>query len=423
MKRWSWTLCAVLVAGACTQDSPTEAGAGLLPPDAIRTYEIVLTPDRFLQSDTAFGLYSEPASADYTLLANTYEGSLNARALLRYLIPQAITVIDSAGLTQIDSMPIFFEGRLVVAIDTVASSEPPATLNVYRSTELWDRSSASWQFRVDTGGVQIPWTQPGGSPGVLGGYEIWQGGDSVFVRVDSATIAVWADTTNPASGAVLEVGTADRRLRTAPPVLRLRARSTLHPDTVFEVNLAPGRTFIYEPDLPDSVATPRVGGTPSWRTVLRLRERLDTVTVPCPGVPGCTVRLGDVTINYAALRLQPVQPPAGFAPELALDVAMHALLPSPLLPLQRSPLTNAVGFTNTPVPVSSFTAPGAPVVEVPATEFLRLVFAPPDTAVTFVPSHLALLQAGPIRTFGFGQFAELPSMRLIVTLGRELQVP
>ncbi|HEX6306726.1 MAG TPA: hypothetical protein VFZ69_00995 [Longimicrobiales bacterium] len=422
MKRWSWTLCAVLLA-ACTNDSPTEVGSGLLPPDAIRTYEIVLGPDRYLQFDTAFGLYSEPASADYTLLANTYQGSLNARALLRYLIPEAITVVDTAGLARIDSLPIFFEGRLAIQIDTVASTDPLVELNVYRSTELWHRSSANWQFRVDTGGVQIPWTQPGGSPGVAAGTEFWQGGDSVFVRVDSATIAVWADTTDPTSGAILAVATPNTRLRTSPPVLRLSARSAWNPDTVFLVNIAAGRTFIFEPAPADSVAMPRVGGTPSWRTVLRLKERLDTLTVPCPGVPGCTFRLGDVTINYAALQLQPVPPPPGFAPELAVDIAMHALLPSPLLPLQRSPLTNAIGFTTTPVPVSSFAAPGAPAVELPATEFLRIAFAPPDSTISFVPSHLALLQAGTIRTFGFGQFAELPGLRLIVTIGRELQVP
>ncbi|MGH7449445.1 MAG: hypothetical protein ACRELT_17860 [Longimicrobiales bacterium] len=424
MKRWSWTLCTVLLAAACTQDSPTETGSGLLPPDAIRTFEFVLEPERYLQWDTAFGLYSATADADYALIASEYEGMLNSRVLLRYPIPRTISVIDTAGVLRTDSMPIYFSGDVRLLIDTLASTPPPAALNLFRTTEEWDRLTASWQFRVDSAGVQLPWSEPGGSPGALISTSTYQEGDSVLLAVDSATIAVWADTTAAARGAVLGAGTAGTRLRTVLPTLRLRARSTMNPDTVVETTLAPARTFIFEPEQPDSVGVPRVGGTPAWRTVLRLRERLDTLLVACPGVPGCTLRLGDVTINYAALQLQPLPSPAGFAPELPLSIALHALLPSPLVPLSRSPVTGAFGAPAGSIPSSSFMAPGASVVEVAATELVRLLFSPPDEDPdTFTPTHLALLPSGSTRTFGFGTFAELPALRIIVTISRELQLP
>src|SRR5690606_5316806 len=160
---------------------------------------------------------------------------------------------------------------------------------------------------------------------------------------------------------------------------------------------------------------------PAWRTVLSLRERLDTVTVACPGVPGCRVALGEVSISYSGLVLQPQQAPAGFAPELPLDVSLHALVPSPLLPLTRSPVTAAFGGTPSSIPTSSFMAPGAPAVELPATDLVRLLATPPDEG--YRPTHIALLAGGTSRTFGIGTFEEMPSLRIIVTISTELQLP
>jgi hypothetical protein len=421
LKRWSWTLCTVLLAGACTQDSPTEVGSGLLPPDAIRTFEVVIEPERYLQWDTAFGLYSAASDAPYVLIANEFEGALNSRALIRYPMPRTISVIDTAGVLRTDSMPIFFGGDVRVIVDTLGSTAAPALLELFHPTEDWDRQSATWELRVDSGGVRIPWAQPGGSPGALIGSATFEEGDTVLVPVDSATIALWRDTTVSLRGAVLGTSTAGTRLRSAVPSLLLRARSTLNPDTVVEVRLEAARTFIYEPDLADSAGVPRVGGTPVWRTLMRLHERLDTLSFDCPGVPGCTFELGDVSISYGALLLQPQASPAGFSPELPLDLSLHGLLPSPLLPLTRSPVSGALGAVLNPIPTSSFLAPDAPVVELPATDFLRLVFSRPDDG--FRPSYIALLPAGSDRTFGFGTFAEMPSLRVIVTISRELQLP
>jgi hypothetical protein len=67
-------------------------------------------------------------------------------------------------------------------------------------------------------------------------------------------------------------------------------------------------------------------------------------------------------------------------------------------------------------------APGAPVVELRATDFVRVMFSRPEEGA-YVPTHIAILPAGSTRTFGFGTFAELPSIRIIVTISRELRLP
>jgi hypothetical protein len=428
LKRLWWTLCAGLVAAACGEESPTEVGTGLLPVDAIQTFEVILDADRYLVWDTAFGNYSAPADADYAILANAFEGALHSRVLLRFTIPTTLVVTDTAGVQRVDSVPIFTGGLVQMVVDTLASSNHGA-VQVFHATESWDRGSADWTLRVDTQGVRLPWAQPGGSRGALIGSADWLPGadtlaaDTVSVPVDSAAIAVWADTLNANRGAVISMGTAGTRLRTSGPSLLLRARSTHRPDTIYEVRVTPTRTFIFTPELTDAAGMPRVGGQPAWRGVLRLRERLDTLTVPCPSSPGCRVQLGEVAISHASLLLQPQPPPAGYSPELDVQMSVHLLLPTPLVPLQRSPLTEAISITTTPIPISRFQAPGAPLVELPFTDVVSLAVAPPGTSATEQrATHVALVQAG-IRTFGFAQFESQPQLRLILTTAKELQLP
>lgn len=424
MKRSQLWLCTALAFAACGEEGPLSVGGELLPQDAIRTFEVVLDADRYLVWDTAFGLYSAPSDADFTILASEFEGALDSRALVRYSIPRTIQVRDAAGTIQVDSAPVFFAGHVRFIVDTLSSTPAPADVELYRTTEAWDRRTATWKLRVDSVGEQLRWSSPGGSPGrVISTAGYGAAGDTVMLPVDSATLALWADTSETARGAVIGVTSPGTRLRTSLPTLRLQARSEIDPDTVIELSVAPGRTFIFSPEQPDSVAVPRVGGTPAWRTVLRLREGLDTVTVPCPGEPGCRVRLGATTINYAALVLQPQPSPAGFTPEAAFGVTAHILLASSRVPLQRSPVTSPVGSVEEAIPPSSFMAPDAPAVELPLTEVLRLLTANAGTGEEFVPSYLALLPGGTNRTFGFGTFAEHPRLRLVLSMTQELQLP
>lgn len=419
---WKTALCALLVLAGCTRDEPLGIGRDLLPDDAVQTWEVTLDASRFIANDTAFGLYGRPADAPYILMANDYQGVLSSRTLVRFELPRTLIVRGAGDTLRVDSMPVWTAGSIALLRDTTITTAA-GTLELRRTTQGWDRLTANWTYRVDSAGARLPWSQPGGSPGALiSAVSYAANADSIVLPVDSATLALWADTTNAARGGIISIVTQGGYLRTPIPALRVAGRSRIRPDTVVNLVVAPSRTFIYTPQQPQATGSPRVGGVQQWRTLFALRESLDTVTVPCPsGAAGCRVRLGDVAINYAALVLQPVQAPAGFAPDRPLAIGVHGVLPNPAVPLQRSPITDAVGTTLSAIPVSSFTAAAAPAVEVPLTPFFR-VLAGSGTSADQLPTHIALLQSG-VGTFGFGTFSGTPRLRLILSTSAELQLP
>jgi hypothetical protein len=309
-----------------------------------------------------------------------------------------------------------------MAVDTLHDVSAPAQLALYRTAEEWE-ASATWTLRSDEGGVQRGWTTPGGTRGILVDTMTFvPGADSLRFRVDSATIALWSDTTNVERGALFVVESGGVRLRTTLPVLHLQARSSFRPDTVFTTMVsAPRHTFIFAPEQPTVAGEPRVGGTPAWRTVFRLQERLDTLSFACPGVPNCRFRLSEAVLNHAGLRLQPVPSPPGFRPEGMLSLGAYLLLPSTQIPLPRSPLGSLFSFTT--VPAASFQTPGATAVDIAVTELIRSLMQDPTSRPTdFVATHFALVPGEP-RNFGFGTFAPLPTLRLVVSIAQELQLP
>jgi hypothetical protein len=432
LKRW-WALLALPVMAACGEEGPTEVGAGLLPPDAVRTFEVILEAHQYMVYDTAFGLYSDPADAAFMVVANQFDGALDAHGLARWAMPQWITVTDTLGAVQVDSMPRFVRGEVRVVVDTLRSGSPPVRLALYRTAEPWD-SRATWTYRTDVAGTRTRWNVPGGRGGVLIDTATWVARtdtvarDTLRFRVDSATMALWADTANAARGALFVAETGGARVRLGLPMLTVQARSRFRPDTLIEAFTGLQRkTYVFAPEQPESASQPRVGGTPAWRTIVQLRERLDTLTFACPGVPNCRARLGDVTINYAALQLQPVPSPAGFRPEADLSIGAYTLLPTALVPLQRSPMVEFMGSVT--VPASRFLAPDTPgterpVTELPVTELLRRTTMRPGEvpAGAMVPTHFALTQPlDPL--FGFGAFESMPRLRLVVTIVQELQLP
>lgn len=420
MRRWLTVLGFPLLAAACDQEAPTGVGGGLLPPDGIRTFEVIIEPHRYLVWDTAFGLYSDAASADFLMVAQQFEGSLNGHTLARFNVPTTVTVVDPQGTIRADTLPEYVGGELRLFVDTLQSTTQTVRLALYRSAEAW-HPSATWTSRLDTLGTTLPWAQPGGTRGALVDTASYVAGqDTVIFRVDPTTLVEWADTANAERGAIIVMETAGGRIRMFMPDLRVDMTSEIQPDTVVNAQaFLTAATFIFDPQ-PDEIApAPRVGGTPAWRTMLRLQERLDTLTVPCPDVPDCRLRLDEVTINFAGIQLQPVPPPAGARPEGPLNIGAFLLLPSELAPLQRWPLGDFISSTT--VPAERFTAPGAPLVPIPITEYLRLITRPADLAQV-PPLHLTLTTFDQ-RTFGFGSFAALPSLRLVLSIAKELQLP
>lgn len=435
-------------AAACGEESPTNIGGSLLPGPSVETFEVILDASDYLVSDTSFSGYIEPFQSvnayGYLLFANEFDGALNARALAEFEIPESITVTDSTGVEQTDSMPEFVGGELVVIVDTLRTSSAPVTVQAFRATQSWDPSSVDWTMRVDTGGEQLSWSEPGGSPGALAGTGTWTEADTLRIPINAETIEAWRDTTN-VSGVVLVPG-AGTRMRTARMAdgalgleLRVDAESSIV-DTVVTLT-ADGPTdpiFIFDPPAPAESSDIRVAGSPSWRSFLQFRERLDTLTVPCPGdsePPGCRVALRDVSISYAALLLDPVAPPAGFAPEGNLQLGATLLLVDPLIPIERSPIGSAVGLMPEPLPASRFSDPAEAPVELMVTQFVSLMTR--DSAdVNDRPSpDMALFEASGLvgstgrigqfqstegLTFGFATFASRPRLRLLLTVPGDL---
>jgi hypothetical protein len=405
---------------ACGEETPTGVGSGLLPSEAIRTFEVLLEPERFLVYDTTFGQYTEPQDAEFLVVARDFDDALQARGLARFHIPQVVVVTDTLGAVRQDSAPAYVGGTLRMVLDSVRSTEQTVELGLYRAAQAW-HPSATWTHSVDTLGTRIAWTQPGGTRSARVDVATYEAGsDTLVFRLDAATATEWADTLAAGRGALFVMETSGGRVFTGLPWLEVEVRSRMNPDTTYMVDaVLAGKTFIFSPAQPAAAQDLRVGGTPGWRSIFRFQERLDTLSVACPGVPNCRIRLGDATINHASLQLQPLQTPFGMGPEEALNVGAYLVLPSAQVPLARSPLGDAVSAV--PVPRTSFTAPGSPIVEVGITEFMQANALPP-TDDTFIPRHLALVQFQQ-RTFGFGSFAPMPRMRLILSIARELHLP
>ncbi len=416
----------MLAPGACSEEGPTDVGGSLLPGQAIRTIELMVDGSAYLVRDTAFTGYTDPSGADFFLFANSFQNVFTANAIGEFTMPAAIAVLDSGGTVRTDSTPSFFGGRIVLLVDTLRSDIGAAALfRAFRLTETFDATSASWTYRVDTAGVQVPWTQPGALGGAVIDTASWVSGrDSVVILVDSATIAAWADTASVARGAVVVMETAGARARASDFVLRVDARSEINPDTVVTTTIRPPeRTFLFDPVLTANGAEPLAGGNPAWRTFFEFSRGLDTMSVPCPDVsPSCRIPLRDADITFAALELVPRVAPAGYLPSDSMLLVSRLVLVSDIAPLPRSPLGAGVGVTQQFVPRSRFETPaGGEPIEVPVTEYIRALFA--DTATVDPLTRWIAVHPGIEGVdIGVAAFDAMPRLRLVLTVASELQL-
>ncbi len=405
-------------AAGCAQENPTDVGGSLLP-GGVRTYEVILDPTRFLLSDTSFGGYSDPRAATFFVLARAFEGVLNANVIATVTLPSVITVRDSAGNARPDSAPVFFGGRVIVTLDSLAGRGPDnASLRLFRLAEDYDVASTTWALRLDTGNVKLPWSVPGGTAGSPISSATWQPrADSLTFRVDSVTIAAWADTLSPVRGFVIRGETPGLRIRATGVSLVIDARSSIRRDTVFTTTITPPTArFLFDPVPPAAASNIVAAGTPAFRAMLRLKERLDTLALPClDAAPGCTVRLGDASINSASLLFEPDTGPAGFSAEDSVSVIVRELLVNPAVPLERTPLgAFAATARRAPPPGSS-----SRVVEIPIGEYIRQFTGGNEQ---LPPSWLALVGAPEGASFGHVAFKSRPRLRLILSVGTELRL-
>ena len=95
--------------------------------------------------------------------ARKFEGVTDATALLGWApSPRASRCADAGGTIRTDTLPKYAGGTLVMRIHTFRSTKTPVRLGLFQTAQGWDAKSATWIMRIDTGGVHLPWTTPGG---------------------------------------------------------------------------------------------------------------------------------------------------------------------------------------------------------------------------------------------------------------------
>lgn len=433
-RRW---VTAVLVAAswavlACDEKTPTSLDEDRLPVDPT-TVEIILSWDDFARGLVVYGGYGTTSELGSGVLAHGFEGTLDARTLVRFEpFPFRATVRDSVGTLRADSNFTFVGGRVVARLDTLSSTngDEPVALSLGAITESWDVRTTSWTLAIDTIGDARPWSEPGAGPVQALGEVEWDPieGDSVSFELDSATVAVLGDTLNDTRGLRLALLTAGQRVDVRDISLRLEARPNVHLDTLVTLTAeSRGLTFVYDPVPEPPPAGIRVGGTPAWRTVIDLDvpRVLNGPASLCAQV-GCPFELEPSRVNHASLVLttSDVEPTA-FQPTDTIRLDVRPVLSPDLLP--KSPLGSSfLGVVGEPVPPEAFRDQARLEVAVPITSLVRVLVDLDTTAA--LSSQVALLSVQEPFSLAFGAFVGpglpgAPVLRLIVTAADTVRLP
>ncbi len=419
-------VAAVVTAASCADEDPTTVGGGLVGNHA-QTFDLVLDPAEFLVSDTTYDSLGSLNEASFRMAAHEFAGSLEAHTLFLVRRPRSISYTDASNVTHTDTLPALGGAKLTVVMDTIASTAGPVDLQVVQLTESWDPSSVSWGLRYDTASVSQPWATPGGTTGDVLADTTWESGDTLVIQLDSAAAQAWSDTTADGLGGMLRSTTPGARVFIRSMTLTFDVLPT-QGDTVLSGGNIAGQALVAAPDAPPpGPGELRLGGLPTWRSLLRFLPIAD-LPVPCSITSTtCTVPLSEVKINAAVLQLQPI-PVGARLLERPILAQGSAVLGAPGVPITRSPLSGALGITRDSLRADLFDGSSAspPRVTVPVTTFVQnLANATSDS--TAVP-WLALTQFGEGSSFGYAAFAAIasgngPRLRLIVTVPESKVAP
>ena len=412
------------VLGACQQELPTAQDPDLVPLD-VTTVEVRLPFSEFAEAARVFEGYGRASELGSAVVASQFGGELDAATLLRFSgYPEVAQVLDTTGTTRPDSSLTFLSGRLVVRIDTLESIHSgPVAFTAHALSEEWDGVTATWDAAIDSAGVNVLWSAPGGGALTQVGTGTWDPaeGDSLEIVVDSAQVAAWADTTDLTRGVRLSTSDPGVRIKVNSALFWLETLPSINPDTLIEV-LATNRTFtfIYTPRPPVDSTELRVGGAPAWRSVLDLSipSELNGPVDLCLEV-SCPVELSPEVISFASIRLTTRSAPASFAPSDTLSMDLRSVLAPDLLP--KSPLgPTQVGLVGEILGPELFSTEAGTTIEIPVTNLVRDIVRGETVDGDPVSSSVALLSlfeplSLQFMTFdGAGAAAE-PELRIILT--------
>ncbi len=408
----------VLGVPACQENSPTSVDPDGNPV-SIETFEIDLPWSVFGSRSETFGGFGTPSQLGALVVADDYQGSLNSRGIARPgEIPERVNVRRDDGILVLDSVEAYLGGRVVATFDTTRVTESFG-LRLGVLDQEWDASSATWEMAIDTFGVTVPWTEMGAGPVTGDAAGFWEtgDGDSIVIELPADLVTAWSDST-AIRGFRLDLDAPGRRVTLGSIRLEVDARTFVRPDTVVSVAVATDRrTFIYDPAVPDAVDAIRVGGAPSFRSVVGLDvpATIDGPAGLCALV-GCPYTIDPENLNRASLILTSRESqPAGFQPVDSIRLDVRPVLAPEALP--KSPLGPT--FFGTQLFGPELFGDGAgEKIEVQITTLVRSLLDPDQDDV---PSDIALLMRFEPLDISFAEFEgpnspDAPILRLLLTV-------
>jgi hypothetical protein len=427
LPRSTTTLLLAAVAAAlasCTNESATGLGDSFLPLKP-QTVEVRLPWSEFGAGVEVIGGYGLVSETPAVVVAEDYQGAVDARALASFTYPTEITLADTTGVQRVDSTFSPVQGRLLVRFDTLGLEGFQMVAGLL--LDEWDQRTATWEAAVDSVGEYREWSEPGAGPVTVVGRANWLrgSGDSLIVTIDSTGVATLADTSQ-ASGLRIGLETPDRLVSLLELGLEVSVRSTVNPDTLVTLTpTAENVTFIYSPSPPAPSEGLRVGGVPAWRTVMRLNvpTALDGPPELC-AVVTCPFQIDASRLHLASISLTPTVPEPGFRPTHTLEVDARGLLAPELQP--KSPLGFSLAFGGVSVPPDVFDGVGGKV-EIPVTTFVADLIRGTTSAGAEPLQSLAIIDLLEPRSFPYATFAGPgqegePVLRMIVTTADTVEI-
>jgi hypothetical protein len=374
-----------------------------------------------------FGGYGSAADLGYGVVALDFDG-LNARTLVH------LTDFPSDDGGEVS----FVGGRVVLVFDTVRGTlATPVGVEVFDVSEDWHPPTVTWDATVDTAGDRRFWTQPGGGSATslgVGNFDAFRFRqlddlaalvDSVSIPIDSSAVARLEDPTGGARGLLVAAAEPGVLLRLINVRLVISMVRESAPGVILdrEVPLL-DLSYMTDPVPVAPVGWLRVGGAPSWRSVITMSiPRNVGGTAELCGTVGCQVDLTEVDVNLAELLLTTRQTESAFQPQGITRMEFRRVLNAELLP--KSPLGEPLAPFVKSIPPELFSVQAGTLVGVSLTNFVAGILS--DDAETGTLS-LALLSAVEPLMNGFASFeggggAGAPVLRLLFTVTNGVGLP
>jgi len=431
---------AVLLAGAalltvsCTDEIPTAVGGDFFLDGRPTTLQVELPASEFFEILARYGDFADPRAAGYGLVANDFQGRLDARTLARVGgFPEQVTYsVNDESIT--DTVFSYAGGTFVAPVDINRStSDGTMTLELWSLAQSWDRGTVTWETAVDTAGERTAWQDAGGTLGRRLATTEWatEGdafSDTLAWALDSLALQEMAEEDFP--GVVIVPRGESGRMQVGTLGLNLEIIPETTPDTVLtRAATVSSRVFVFTPEW--EATPPReqaagdalsIGGVRGNRAYFRMN--VPAVVPGCPPGVGCPdVPLTDVALNRVTLLLERAPVADGFGGVGRQGLQVYELAEPELG--RQAPLGGVVLDGDDPnivpdsrqQPLLRFSA-GDPLVRVPITGIFRELVEDGERIADF-----ALIGGPDLNTFGAARFATEPRLRITYSLRPDATLP